>query len=89
MTFLSDEFMLDILSKVQPLQADILKSGRSAHIDASVHDCFWDPSDTHISFDVTVFRGNTLVENFEFSSVDTEEKVKAVLVSLVAYVNSL
>ena len=89
MTFLSDEFMLDILSKVQPLQADILKSGRSAHIDASVHEAFWDPSDKHISFDVTVFQGNTLVENFEFSSVDTEEKVQAVLVSLVAYVHSL
>lgn len=89
MTLLSDEFMLDILSKVQPLQADILKSGRSAHIDAHVHEGFWDPSDTHISFDVTVFEDTTLVKIFEFSSRDTEEEVQAVFVSLVAYVHSL
>ena len=89
MKHISDEFMLDMLSKVQPLQSDILKSGRSAHLDAHVHKGLWDPSDTHISFDVIVFEGNTLVKNFEFSSCDTEEEVEAVLASFVAYVHAL
>lgn len=89
MKYLSDKFMLDMLSRVQPYQAEILKTGRSAHIDAHVHEDFWDPSDTHISFDVTVFEDNTLVKNFEFSSGDTEEQIEAVFASLVAYVHSL
>lgn len=89
MKHISDEFMLDMLSKVQPYQADVLKSGRSIHIDASVHEDIWEPEKTHIDFDVNIFEGHHIVNSFDFSSSETEEQVEAVLASLVAYVHSL
>lgn len=89
MKHISDEFMLDMLSKVQPYQADILKSGRSAHIDASVHEDIWDTGETHIDFGVTIFEGHHIVNSFDFCSSDTEEQVEAVFASLVAYVHTL
>ena len=89
MKHLSDEFMLDVLSKVQPYQADVLKSGRSIHIDASVHEDIWAPGETHIDFDVNVFEDHSIVNSFDFSSSETEEQVEAVFASLVAYVHSL
>lgn len=87
MTHLSDNYMLDMLSKVQPFQAEIIKTGRSAHVDAHVHEDF--DGDNHICFDVTVFESNTLVESFDFNSLDTEEQCEAVFSALVAYVHSL
>ena len=89
MKHISDEFMLDMLSNVQPYQADILKSGRSAHIDASVHEDILEPEKTHIDFDVTIFEGHSIVNSFDFSSNETEEQVEAVFASLVAYVHTL
>lgn len=89
MTHLSDTFMLDMLAKVQPIQAEILKSGRSAHVDAHVHEDIDDYGKHHIDIDVTIFDGNTLVKSFDFSSLDSEEQCEAELSALVAYVHTL
>lgn len=81
--------MLDMLAKVQPIQAEILKSGRSAHVDAHVHEDIDDYGKHHIDIDVTIFEGHSIVNSFDFSSNETEEQVEAVLASLVAYVHTL
>ena len=89
MKYLSDKFMLDMLSRVQPYQAEILKTGRSAHVDAHYHVHEWDTPDHVIDFDFYVFEDTTLVKSFEFNTGDTEEQIEAVFASLVAYVHSL
>lgn len=87
--YLSDETMLAMLAKVQPLQAEIVKTGHSAHIDASVHEDIWDETSTHISFDVFIYSGHSLIASFCFSSNDTEEQLEATYASLVAFVHTL
>lgn len=89
MTHLSDKFMLDMLSKVQPLQAEILKTGRSAHLDSHYHEYEWDQPGHDIEFEMYVFEDNSLVKTFDFNARDTEEEVEAVFASLAAYVNSI
>lgn len=89
MKYLSNAFMLDMLSKVQPYQGKVLATGRSAHIDGHYHEPFLDDDPGTIGFDFSVFESNTLVKSFEFSATDTEEQVEAVLATLVAYVNTL
>lgn len=89
MTQLSDNFMLDMLSKVQPFQPEIIKTGRSAHLDAHYHEHEWFTPDHSIDFDLYVFENNELIKSFEFNSRYTEEEIEAVLTSLKAYVNSL
>jgi len=89
MTQLSDNYMLEMLSKVQPYQADIVKTGRSAHLDVHYHEHDWDTPDHSISFDLYVFEHNSLVKTFEFNSADTEEELEAILASVIAYAHSL
>lgn len=87
MAQLSDNYMLDVLSKVQPFQAEIIKTGRSAHLDVHYHE--FGSFEHSIDFDFYVFENTDLVKTFEFNSSETSEEVEAVLISLVAYVNSL
>ena len=91
MRHLSDKFMLDMLKKVQPYQSKIYATGRSAHLDAHVHENIWeeDMDDHHLNFDLIVFEGTSLVKSFEFNSSDTEAEVEAVLTMLDAYSKSL
>lgn len=89
MMYISDETMLAMLAKVQPLQAEIVKTGHSAHIDASVHEDIWDETSTHISFDVFIYSGHSLIASFCFSSNDTEEQLDATYASLVAFVHTM
>lgn len=88
--YLSDEFMLGILAKIQPFQAEVLKTGKSAHLDAHYHFHDWCTEQDHtIDIDFYVFEGHSLLKTFEFSAGDTEEQAEAVFASLVAYVHSL
>lgn len=87
--YLSDSIMLEMLAKVQPLQAEILKTGRSAHVDAGVHEPIFGDGASHISFGVTIFEENDIVRDFDFSSSDTQEELEAEYVSLKAYVNRI
>lgn len=90
LSYLSNEFMLDTLKKVQPLQVKLLQAGASAHLDASVNENrFSDEPGTHIDFSVDVFIDNNLEKSFDFSPNDTEEQVNAELAALRAYANSL
>ena len=89
MTHLSDNFMLETLAKVQPLQLEIYKHLLGAHLDAHVHDDIFNTGEHSLDFDLYVFDGHELVKTFEFSSGDTEEEVLAELTRLTAYVHSL
>lgn len=89
MTQLSDNFMLEMLSKVQPFQVAIVKTGRSVHLDAHYHERDWDTPDHSIDIDFYVFEHNEIVKTFEFNSSETEEQLDAVLASVAAYAHSL
>lgn len=89
MTHLSDNFMLDTLAKVQPIQFEIYKHLLGAHLDTYVHEGIFDAGDHSLSFDLYVFDGHDIVETFEFSPNDTEEEVLAELTRLVSYANTL
>ena len=88
-TYLSNGIMLEMLKKVQNLQAEIIISGRSCHLDAGVYEDHFFEAGTHISFDVTVFDEHELVREFDFSSNLTEEELKEEYQCLVAYVNRI
>ena len=89
MTQLSDNFMLDMLSKVQPLQIEVVKTGRTVHLDAHYHEHGWYDNGHAIDIDFYVFDEGGLSQTFEFNSSDTQEQVEAVFTSLVAYIHSL
>lgn len=88
MKHISDEAMLDMLKKVQTHQADILRSGHSAHIDASVHEDIVD-YDHYIAFDVYIYEENSLINAFDFSAFDTEEELNAKYTLFTAYIKKL
>lgn len=85
--YLSEEFMLDTLKKVQPYQIDIFKSGRHCHVDGGVYVGFG--SGSHVNFDVTVFEDSEIVRQFEFAANMTEKEIEAELMSLEAYVDRI
>lgn len=89
MTQLSDNFMLEMLSKIQPFLIDILKTGRSSHLDCHYHEHMWTDPDHSIDFEVFVFEGHEIVESFEFNSLKTKEQIEATFASMAAYVHSL
>ena len=87
--YLPDSVMLETLAKVQPLQAEILNSGRSCHVDGSVCKQFFWNKGTHINFDLTVFEELELVRQFEFTADMTERELLAEVESLAAYVDRI
>lgn len=87
--FLPDSAMLEILAKVQPLQAEILKTGRSCHLDAGIHNNLWAGSGTHINFDVTIFEQHEIVRQFEFSANMSQEELTVELAAIQAYLNRI
>lgn len=88
MEYLSDSIMLEMLKKVQPLQADVLKTGRSFHLDASVNHSYVYGGD-YINFGVTIFEGNEIIRDFDFSSTMSQEELDAEYACLAAYVNRI
>jgi len=90
LSYLSNEFMLDTLKKVQAIQVKLIQDGASAHLDVNVcQNRFSDNPGTHIDFSVDIFIDNNLEKSFDFSPLDTEEEVNAAVSSLQAYENSL
>lgn len=81
--------MLEMLAKVQQQQIEILKTGRSCHVDASVSEHYYNDTGEHISFDVTIFEQNELVRSFDFYHNMTQEELDAEYGCLVAYVNRI
>ena len=89
MKYLSDEIMLAMLAKVQPIQAEIVKTGHSAHLDVAVNDNIFDREyGHHISFSMDIFYGTDLIESFDFSSSGSEEELNAEFGRMQAYVNN-
>ena len=86
---LSDETMLEMLTRVQAHQVEILKTGHSAHLDASVHEDIWESGKTHIDFSVYIYDGNSLIREFDFNSLDSQEELDATYAMFVAYIKSL
>ena len=75
----SKSVMLATLAKVQPLQAEILKTGRSCHLDAGVYqNLMWERDETHLSFELT-----------DFYSDMTEKELQAEFGCLEAYVERI
>lgn len=90
LSYLSNEFMLETLKKVQPIQIQLLQSGVSAHLDAGVSpNRYSEDNGTHIDFSIDIFVENNLEKSFDFSPLDTEEEVNATVSSLQAYAKSL
>ncbi len=83
----SNEFMLDLLKRVQPMQIEVLKKGYSAHIDTGINS-YWDDK-ARLSFDFTIFEGTDIAEQYEFHYLDTEEQLEATLAKLRADINAL
>ena len=81
LNYTSDQFMRGLLVQVQPLQADIIRTGHSAHLDADVHE-------DHISFSVTIFQDNAIVKSFDFSALDSEDELFAQLKMLQAFIKN-
>ena len=88
MQYISNEKMLDMLKKIQPLQVAVLKSGRTAHLDASIHEDYAG-KDPHIGISFTVFEGYEIVKDFDFFYNLSAGELETVYASLVAYVETL
>lgn len=76
--------MLETLAKVQPMQLEIVKTGRSAHLDCGVNS-----RNGHISFDLTVFEELEIVRQFEFSSIGNAGDLEEEMACLQAYVKRI
>ena len=86
----SKSVMLATLAKVQPLQAEILKTGRSCHLDAGVYqNLMWERDETHLNFELTVFEDHDIVKEFDFYSDMTEKELQAEFGCLEAYVERI
>lgn len=83
----TNEFMLNLLKDVQPLQIEAVKKGYSAHLDINTTD-IWDDG-PHDYFDLTIFDGNEIIDRYDFSHLDTEEQLQAQLAKLRADINAL
>lgn len=81
--------MLDTLKKVQALQPSILEAGYSAHIDANVHPNWPDEEHTHLSFELTIFEDNEIVNSFDFTASDSEDIINATYDRAAAYTKYL
>lgn len=88
--YLPNETMLSLMEEVQREQRALIFAGRSAHLDANVHENTF-PSDggSHITFTLVVFDDNTLDKTYDFTATDTEEQNRARLALLVADINAL
>lgn len=83
----TDNAMLEMLEKVQPLQAEVLRKHYDAHVDAGTYGKYRD--EPYISFDFTIFDETDIIFDIEFSARDTQEMLDANLAKLKAFINSL
>lgn len=90
MNYLSDEFVLGMLAKVQPLQADVLKAGYTCHVDAGIHESPWtaDHGKTYISLDFSIFLGGGEIEEFDFTAYYSEDELEAEFARLKAFIKN-
>lgn len=85
MFYQTPQFMADLLQKAQVLQLAIanLNDGHSLHIDLSSHEEYFGGAHCyHISFDVTLFDSNSLVDSWDFMSTEDADTLNHTLEDL-------
>lgn len=82
--------MIDLLKKAQEVQIKVaeLNDGHSIHIDHSSHENLYGGG-YHMSFDVTLFEDNSLVESWTFDSLDSEDELLHIYEDMMWDINRL
>lgn len=82
----SNEFMLNLLKRVQPMQIEALKKGFAADIDTHISDFLQGEERNCIYVDFYILEADI---HYEFHYGDTEEQLEATLAKLRADINAL
>ena len=82
--------MIDLLKKAHEVQIKVaeLNDGHSIHIDHSSHENLYGGG-YHMSFDVTLFEDNSLVESWTFDSSDSEDELMHIYEDMMWNINRL
>lgn len=82
--------MIDLLKKAHEVQIKVaeLNDGHSIHIDHSSHENLYGGGH-HMSFDVTLFEDNSLVESWTFDSLDSEDELLHIYEDMMWDINRL
>lgn len=82
--------MIDLLKKAHEVQIKVaeLNDGHSIHIDHSSHENLYGGG-YHMSFDVTLFEDNSLVESWTFDSLDSEDELLHIYEDMMWNINRL
>lgn len=82
--------MIDLLKKAHEVQIKVaeLNDGHSIHIDHSSHENLYGGG-YHMSFDVTLFEDNSLVESWTFDSLDSEDELLHIYEDMMWDINRL
>lgn len=82
--------MIDLLKKAQEVQIKVaeLNDGHGIHVDHSSHENLYGGGH-HMSFDVTLFEDNSLVESWTFDSLDSEDELLHIYEDMMWNINRL
>lgn len=83
----SNNAMLEMLEKVQPLQAEVIRKNYHAHLDGGMFGQHG--NEPYVSFDFTIFDETDIIFDVDFDAHDTQEMLDANLAKLKAFINSL
>ena len=91
MFYQTPQFMADLLEKVQVLQLAVLKlnNGYSLHVVLASREDLFDSTVYYISFDVTLFDSNSLVDSWDFSPLDDADTLNHTLEDLTFKISRL
>lgn len=90
-TYQTTKFMMDLLQKVQVLQLAVagINDGHSLHVDVNSNEDHFGDTGRHISFDVTLFDGNELVQSWDFMGQDDADNLQHTLEDLSFHISRL
>ena len=90
-TYQTTKFMTDLLQKVQVLQLAVagVNDGHSLHVDLGSHENGFGQDGYHITFDVTLFDGNDIVQSWDFMAQDDADVLQHTLEDLSFHISRL
>ena len=90
-TYQTTKFMSDLLQKVQVLQIAVagVNDGHSLHVDLNSNKDHFGGTEHHISFDVTLFDDNGLVQSWDFMGQDDADNLQHTLEDLSYHISRL
>lgn len=90
-TYQTTKFMTDLLQKVQVLQLAVagVNDGHCLHVDLNSIEDHFGGTEHHISFDVTLFDGNDLVQSWDFMAQDDADVLQHTLEDLSFHISRL